>query len=470
LVFRALVATALLTLLIGGAFAILLIVVEDLRETGREAVDTREEVAAADRLQKTIIDLETGQRGFVITGKERFLEPWRAARGALSRQAEALVELADTPRGEARAQRIADATRSYVRDYSIPLVRAARRGDRSARSVAATQEGKQRVDALRARFDLLIAADRKMLTQTQQAEDDQARLAILLATLGLAGSIVLILLFVGDAFRTIVLPLRRTSAMASRLAEGDLRVRLPESGIVEIGSLERALNEMADSLEKSQSELIASRARVVAAADETRRRIERDLHDGAQQSLVHAVIALKLARRAIGEEGGEPAKLVDEALGHAERANEELRELAHGILPAVLRRGGLRAGVEALASRVPISVTMDVTAERLPPSLEATAYFIVAEALTNVVKHAQARRAEVNAWIDGDVLQLEVRDDGSGGAQVEGGSGLLGLQDRAAAADGELRVESPPGGGTVVAATLPLPHTPRDGTGSAASE
>ena len=227
---------------------------------------------------------------------------------------------------------------------------------------------------------------------------------------------------------------------------------------------------MAVSLEASRSQLVASRARVVAAGDETRRRIERDLHDGAQQRLVHAVIVMKLARRAIGEDGGEPAQLVDEALDHAEQANAELRELAHGILPVVLRRGGLRAGVEALASRVPLPVSVSVTPKRLPESVEATAYFITAEALTNVVKHAQARRAEVEASLDGDVRHLEVRDDGAGGAKLEGSSGLLGLQDRASAVGGERDVESPPGSGTVVAAKLPVPQPARDGTGSAAAE
>jgi signal transduction histidine kinase len=281
---------------------------------------------------------------------------------------------------------------------------------------------------------------------------------------------VLMLLAGAYGIRALVLPIRRTSSMAGRLAEGDFGVRLPEGGPGEIGALERSFNTMADSLEASRSELMASRARVVAAADESRRRIERDIHDGAQQRLVHAVIVLKLARRAIGEDDGEPAKLVDEALDHAERANAELRELAHGILPGVLRRGGLRAGVEALASRLPLPVSVNVTPERLPESVEATAYFITAEALTNVVKHAQARLAAVVASVDGGVLHLEVRDDGVGGAKVEGSSGLLGLQDRASAVGGELDVESLPGSGTVVVAKLPVPQPARDGTGSTASE
>jgi signal transduction histidine kinase len=206
----------------------------------------------------------------------------------------------------------------------------------------------------------------------------------------------------------------------------------------------------------SRAELAASRARVITTADETRRRLERDLHDGAQQRLVHAVITLKLARQALGDEAGPGVELVHDALEQAEEAMAELRELAHGILPSALRHG-LLAGIESLVSRVRLPVSIDVTAERLPPALEATAYFMVAEALTNVIKHASASSACVTARIDAGALHIEVQDDGVGGARLERSSGLLGLQDRAAALGGELRVASPPGGGTVLAATLPIP-------------
>ena len=143
---------------------------------------------------------------------------------------------------------------------------------------------------------------------------------------------------------------------------------------------------------ESRAELTASRARVVAAADEARRRIQRDLHDGAQQRLVSTMMALKLARQELGDATGPAVELVDEALEHAEGASGELRELAHGILPAALSRGGLRAGIDALVSRVHLPVSVDVTAEALPAALEATAYFIVAEALTNAVRHAARRQ------------------------------------------------------------------------------
>jgi signal transduction histidine kinase len=208
---------------------------------------------------------------------------------------------------------------------------------------------------------------------------------------------------------------------------------------------------------ESRAELTASRARVVAAADEARRRIQRDLHDGAQQRLVSTVIALKLARRELGDMTGPAVELVHEALAQAEGAAAELRELAHGILPAALSHGGLRDGIEAMVSRVRLPVSVDVTAERLPAALEATAYFIVAEALTNAVRHAHASSAQVAALVEGDMLRLEIRDDGVGGARSDGSSGLLGLRDRAAALDGELFVTSPQGEGTAVTAMLPIP-------------
>jgi signal transduction histidine kinase len=206
----------------------------------------------------------------------------------------------------------------------------------------------------------------------------------------------------------------------------------------------------------SRDQLTASRARLVTAGDEVRRRVVRDLHDGAQQRLVHMIVMLKLAQRAFRENDETAESLVSQALEQAERGNAELRELAHGILPAVLTRGGLRAGVESLLSRLDLPVQMDVPASRFPAAIEASAYFIVAEALTNVVKHAHAKHAEVTASVGDGALCVEVRDDGIGGANPNG-HGLLGLGDRATALGGHLQVESPPGGGTFLAATLPLP-------------
>ena len=209
---------------------------------------------------------------------------------------------------------------------------------------------------------------------------------------------------------------------------------------------------------EARTDLAASRTRIVTASDAERRRVVRDLHDGAQQRLVHTIITLKLARQAL-EKGNDGLELVSEALEQAEMGTEELRELSHGILPSVLTHGGLRAGVEALATRMPLPVEVEVAVGRLAPTVEATAYFVVAEALTNIAKHADASRVEVGARLDNSTLQLEVNDDGVGGARSDG-SGLLGLGDRLAAHEGRLRVESPAGGGTRISAAIPLPADP----------
>jgi PAS domain S-box-containing protein len=207
---------------------------------------------------------------------------------------------------------------------------------------------------------------------------------------------------------------------------------------------------------ESRGELAASRARVVAASAEERRRVVRDLHDGAQQRLVHAVITLKLALRALGTGDSHAEGFVTEALDHTEQANFELRELVHGILPGVLTSGGLRAGVEELVSRASLPVAVDVSATRFPPAVEATAYFVVSEALTNAVKHSGAHGAQVAARVDNGALRVEVRDDGVGGADPRRGSGLTGLQDRVEALGGTIEITSPAGRGTSLVAEVPI--------------
>jgi len=208
---------------------------------------------------------------------------------------------------------------------------------------------------------------------------------------------------------------------------------------------------------ESHAELSASRVRIVTAADEERGRVVRDLHDGAQQHLVHALVTLKLARQALTKSVPDAGKLLDDAQQYTEEANLELRELVHGILPLALRRGGLRAGVEAVVSRMSLPVSVDVTDERFPAGIESTAYFVVSEALTNVTKHAHATSAEVTASVEDAVLRVEIVDDGVGSLRRTGISGLSGLEDRVSALEGSFIVESPPGQGTRVRALLSLP-------------
>jgi signal transduction histidine kinase len=204
-----------------------------------------------------------------------------------------------------------------------------------------------------------------------------------------------------------------------------------------------------------REQLMASRARLLTAADDARRPVVRDLHDGAQQRLVHTIINLKLAGQTLQSSDEDAARLVGEALTHAERSNEELRELAHGILPAALTNGGLRAGLDAVAARLKMPVRLDVSPERFAAEIEASAYFVVAEALTNVAKHAHAQHAEVRAFVEDETLHVHVRDDGTGGADP-GGHGLVGIADRVTALGGRFAVRDAAGGGTLLAASIPL--------------
>jgi signal transduction histidine kinase len=202
-------------------------------------------------------------------------------------------------------------------------------------------------------------------------------------------------------------------------------------------------------------ELRASRVRIVDAGDAARRRLERDLHDGAQQQLVALALDLRLLKARVHGDG-DSAALVERANAKLAAALEELRELARGIHPAILTDRGLVPAVQALTRRVSLPIDCDLRIEgRLPDPVEAAAYFVVAEAVTNVVKYSEASHATVRAWKDGDVVQVEVSDDGVGGADPSRGSGLRGLDDRLAAVDGKLAVESPRGEGTRVHARIP---------------
>jgi signal transduction histidine kinase len=209
-------------------------------------------------------------------------------------------------------------------------------------------------------------------------------------------------------------------------------------------------------LEARVDHLTTSRSRAVDASLHELQRIERDLHDGAQQRLVKLAMNLGMAREKINSDPRAAEALVGEAHEEAKRVMAEIRDLARGILPAVLTDRGLDAAISALAGRSPVPVTVDVgLSERLPVSVETTAYFVVAEALTNVAKHSQATEAHVVVKRDGETLTIDVVDDGSGGADDLNGTGFAGLRDRLAAVDGTLAVSSPPGGPTRIQAEIP---------------
>jgi signal transduction histidine kinase len=624
LLLRTAIASTALAVLVGGAFAVLLAVVDDLRSSARMESLSEAELDASDRLERLAVDLETGVRGFLITRQDQFLEPFNTARATFPAQIGALERHEVNPQQALRLRNIGQAVTTYIDEYALPLIAAARAGKATAARPATTAAGKRRMDAIRAQFDAYRAEQLRLRSMRQGHDDALTQTAVIAAIVGLSGSIVLIVLFSGYLGRALLLPVRRAAAMADRLAGGELSVRAPETAPGEVRALEHAFNTMAASLESSRDELrllldaqsalrrvatlvargvspaqlfdsvaeetralieadaarvcryendetatvvadcsplgktipvgthltlegdsvtasvwrthrpsrresldgatgtivelarerglhsavgapivvegrvwgvilahwsrpgplpedaeariaefaelvataianadsrdelVASRARVLSAADDARRRVVRDLHDGAQEHLVNTIVTLKLAKRALADDRMGADALIARALAQAEEANAELRELAHGILPAVLTRGGLEAGVDALASRLAVPVTTGVSTPRLEPGIEAGAYFVIAEALTNVVKHADAQAAEVTARVQDGELHVEIRDDGVGGARQDG-HGLLGLQDRVAALGGRLEVQSTPGAGTLVAVTLPLP-------------
>jgi signal transduction histidine kinase len=208
---------------------------------------------------------------------------------------------------------------------------------------------------------------------------------------------------------------------------------------------------------EAQAALAASRARIVAAADEARRRIERDLHDGAQQRLVTLALRLRAAQAAASEGTDALVARLDEVADGLDAALEELREIARGIHPAVLASGGLRPALRALARRCPVPVELRVqVADRLPDPVEIAAYYVVAEALTNAARHAGATAVHIEVAAETTMLRVGVRDDGQGGADVDFGSGLTGLRDRVEALRGQVTLHSPPGEGTVLEVLIPL--------------
>jgi signal transduction histidine kinase len=624
---RVVLASGVLVVLIGAAFSILLLAIAGLRNASLLSRHSQEVLAVSNTLERLVLDVETGQRGFLITGRDRFLEPWETAQKAIPKVSKGLVRLAAVPAQDARARGITEAVAAYVRDYSIPLVDAARADQPYATSAAAADEGKRRVDEIRAKFDAFIAAEHILSTERQARSDTAARRAVTSAAAGLGGSILLILLLSGYLTRAIVGPIRKTAAMAGRLAAGDLSTRMPESERAEVGALERSFNRMASSLEdnrvrlvqhgleqaalrrmatlvaegkppgevfaavaeqlgsvlhvdlahvvefmpdetvtvvaswseggdalpvgrrwlldggnissmvlrtggparfndyaeasgeigtyirglgarssvgspvvvdgrlwgvmiassrqtdplppdaesrisaftelvataisnaQARADLAASRARIVAAADDTRRRIERDLHDGTQQRLVTLGLELRAIEATVAPEQVELRIELARAAAELGSAVEDLREFSHGIHPAILSEGGLGPALKALGRRSTIPVEVEANlGGRLAEHIEVAAYFVASEGIANAIKHSDASLVRIHLEQEDDnVLQLSIRDDGAGGADPSRGSGLTGLADRVEALGGTIAIMSAAGEGTSLTVELPLP-------------
>jgi len=207
----------------------------------------------------------------------------------------------------------------------------------------------------------------------------------------------------------------------------------------------------------TRSELIASRARIVAAADDARRRLERDLHDGAQQRLISLGLQLRMAEESAPPELDDFKQQLSRILSGLTGVSADLQEISRGIHPAILSKGGLSPALKTLARRSAVPVTLDLRIDRrIPDSAQVAAYYVVAEALTNTAKHARASEVNVGVETEGGSLRVLIRDDGVGGANSHNGSGLIGLQDRVEALGGHLHVTSPPQSGTSLRVTIPL--------------
>ncbi len=612
-------------LVIGAAFAVVVLAIAELRRTTQRSTTSQKVLDVANTLERRVIDIETGARGYIITRDERFLAPWEVARIAVPRQSSELERLASGTVQHARAQRIAKAVASYVQDYSVPLVDAVRRRETTGRSLATTVEGKRRLDLIRDEFDRLLGTEAALSRTREDRAGEAARRAAIAVTAGMAGSILLVLLYAGITVRWIVRPVVGLAAMAGRLAHGDLALRTPENGTGEIGALQCSFNEMARALEASRddlrlladeqsalrrvatlvargdspssvfaavvkevcgllgadittlfrfepddtatvvashsdsgpesavgtraaiegenvvvmvfrtgsavrldgavrdagalatlargreiysrigapivvagrlwgamatawsapermpigvdgrvkeftelvataianadgrAQLTASRARLVAAADDARRRIERDLHDGIQQRLVSLALELRGAQATVPPEQEDlRAQLAQVARGLA-AATEDLQRISRGIHPAILSQGGLGPALKTLARRSAVAVELDVRADRrLPEAAEVAVYYVVSEALTNAAKHARAATVHVDVAAHDTLVELSIRDDGVGGADAGRGSGLIGLIDRVEALGGELEIASPAGSGTFLHVKIPL--------------
>ncbi|MEA2623745.1 MAG: hypothetical protein QOH61_2655 [Chloroflexota bacterium] len=622
---RLVAAAAALILLIGASFGGLLWAIVQLRSADAAVTAASTNLRAALELQKLLIDMETGVRGFVITHEERFLEPWLAGRQTFPGSAEQLAgQGSSSPVQAARLRAIVTSGQSYIDDYGQPLIEAARSRDPSASSVASTEQGKARMDELRSLFTDYTNAERDSYLALQATAEQAAEIAIAGATLGLAASIGLIGAITVFLARTVVRPVTRAADMAGRLAEGELSIRMPETGTGEVATLEHSFNSLAASLEETlasqsrlldqqtalrrvatlvaqgaeandvfysvvrevvehlpadmaylgryepdetliplagwdgeqalalperlpllgdsvtarvwrtraverlevytgpvgsiaehagllgikssvggpvvvngelwgvlaassrdddalpadagewlsaftdlvgtaianaeaRTELAASRARIVEASDETRRRIERNLHDGAQQRLVSLGLWLRSVEAELPPDAQETRAGLGRVATELNGILDELREISRGIYPAILSRGGLNSALKTLARRSPVPVELDLRSDATyPETIQVAAYYLVAEALTNAAKHAHADKVRVSVEQQDGILRVSVQDDGRGGANPRGGSGLTGLRDRVEALGGRLEIASPPGQGTTLIAELPV--------------
>ena len=246
-------AGLILLLLIGGSFAGLFVAIEELRSADAQVTRSSADLRAANHIERLLVDMETGLRGFVITREERFLEPWDSSRQSFPGEVDALAQSAEVLTQETRMRDVGAAGAAYIKEYGLPLIEAVRGGDPSASSVETTEAGKRRVDELRTLLTEFIDAERETYIARQETAVDRAAAATNIASVAFGASVILIVVFMAYLARTIVGPVTNAAHMAGYLAAGDLAVRMPETGAAEIGTLERSFNSLAASLGESQT-------------------------------------------------------------------------------------------------------------------------------------------------------------------------------------------------------------------------
>jgi CHASE3 domain sensor protein/anti-sigma regulatory factor (Ser/Thr protein kinase) len=264
-------AGGLLAVLIGAAFAGVLWSVDDMRGSMRAAQDAQAAISQARLVDNLVLDIETGQRGYLITRQPQFLTPWTAAQGHFPAQVTQLIDMSTSPEQAKIAQQISQQGESFIHDYSIPVVDAARRGEPSATSLSVMIAGKQRVDAIRSLFDSYTATQQTAITAAESTATENVQHLVIAASIGTALSVLLIVGYAGYVTRVVVSPVRRAAALATRLAGGDLSARMPRTGTREIGQLETAFNSLAGSLETSleQQQTAQRRLRLLYDASTT---------------------------------------------------------------------------------------------------------------------------------------------------------------------------------------------------------
>jgi signal transduction histidine kinase/DNA-binding response OmpR family regulator/CHASE3 domain sensor protein len=349
---RMLAASGVLAALVAAVFAVVVIEIYDLRESSRLAKRAADVAAEANELERLAIDLQTGSRGFVITGQERFLDPVRAAREDLPGREARLERLIVDPGQQSRARAIARRIRAYDREYVTPLLARARRSLAAARETVASGAGKMRVDAIRAEFDRFHAAQRELELRRDREAQNHARRAVLFGFSGLVGSLLLILLFAGFLTGSIVAPVRRLSTAAGHLAGGDLAARVAERGAGEVGALARVFNRMAESLQESRDELESQKIELEAQ----------------QAELEDAVGSLTEEKERVEAFYGFGELLIGETSGGSfpSRVLQEISDFARADI------GVLYTASEESADALHLAATRGVDPSRLPPELSQT--------------------------------------------------------------------------------------------------